>query len=248
VPAACATRAEFLAVAPEFATYGSTSSGRVVPNAATPGDRFSIRSASDSPVISLTFTAVAAAPILGSEYLAGATSTDTAESLAASINAAGQLATASVSGNIIYIDSIQTGVDGLHAISDKPVGVFQLLTGNTLEGGAALIDQALACACSQINLECWGTKAQCAHVYLTAHMLTVANGGEAGPVNRRKIDKIEESFAAVGTATGLDPSFSTTKWGRLYLQLKQSLFVAPVPGRRFLVSPNTLRGWVGRGW
>jgi hypothetical protein len=248
VPASCATRSEFLAIAPEFSSYGPTSSGQVVPGTSTPGDRFFIRSASNAPAVLLTFTAVAASPVLGSEYLAGATSADTAESLTASINAAGQLATASISGNIIYLDSIQTGVDGLHTISDKPEGIFTLVTGPTLVGGAALIDQALACACSQINLECWGAKAQCAHVYLTAHTLTVANGGEAGPVNRRKIDKIEESFAAVGTATGLDPSFATTRWGRLYLQLKQSLFVAPVAGRRFLVSPNTLRGWRGRGW
>ncbi len=243
MPASCATRAEFLAVAPEFSSYGPTSTGHVVPNVSTPGDQFFIRSASNAPALLLTFEAVPAAPVLGSEYLAGATTEETAASLAASINANGQLATASVSSNNLYIQSIETGVDGLHTIDDKPDGVFVFLTGNTLEGGAALIDQALACACSQINLECWGDKAQCAHIYLTAHMLTVANGGEAGPVNRRKIDKIEESFAAVGTATQLDASFATTKWGRLYLQLRKSLFIAPVPGRRFLVSPNSTRGW-----
>jgi hypothetical protein len=243
VPASCATRAEFLAVAPEFSSYGPTSTGHIVPGPSTPGDLFSIRSASNAPAVLLVFEAVASSPTLGTQYLAGATSEETAASLAASINAAGQLATASVSSNNLYLESIETGVDGLHTLSDKPDGIFTFITGETLVGGAALIDQALACACSQINLECWGTKAQCAHVYLTAHMLTVANGGEAGPVNRRKIDKIEESFAAVGTATGLDPSFATTKWGRLYLQLRKSLFIAPVPGRRFLVSPNTLRGW-----
>jgi hypothetical protein len=74
-------------------------------------------------------------------------------------------------------------------------------------------------------------------------MLTVANGGESGPATRRKIDKIEESFSNVVSTDNLDPSFSTTKWGRLYLQLRKSLFIAPVPGRRFLVSPNTTRGW-----
>ena len=243
MPASCATRAEFLAVAPEFSSYGPTSTGHIVPGPSTPGDLFSIRSASNAPAVLLIFEAVASSPTLGTQYLAGATSEETAASLAASINAAGQLATASVSSNNLYLESIETGVDGLHTLSDKPDGIFTFITGETLVGGAALIDQALACACSQINLECWGAKAQCAHVYLTAHMLTVANGGEAGPVNRRKIDKIEESFAAVGTATGLDPSFATTKWGRLYLQLKKSLFIAPVPGRRFLVSPNTLRGW-----
>jgi len=242
VPASCATRAEFLAVAPEFSSYGPTSSGQVVPNVSTPGDLFLIRSASNAPAVLLTFEAVPAAPVLGSEYLAGATTEETAASLAASINTNGQLATASAVGAVVYLDSVQTGIDGLHEISADPASAFTISPA-TLEGGAALIDQALACACSQINLECWGDKAQCAHIYLTAHMLTVANGGEAGPVNRRKIDKIEESFAAVGTATQLDASFATTKWGRLYLQLRKSLFIAPVPGRRFLVSPNSTRGW-----
>lgn len=243
--ASCATRAEFLAVAPEFETYGSTSTIKITANAGTVGDRFILTSA-DFPNQVITWTAVAASPTLGSEYLAG-TSIETAASLVDSINAQGQFATATVTnGPIFALESIQTGVDGLHTILQKPDGSFQFPNGteeDTLEGGAALIDQALACACSQINLECWGDKAQCAHIYLTAHMLTVANGGEAGPVNRRKIDKIEESFAAVGTATGLDPSYATTKWGRLYLQLRKSLFIAPVPGRRFLVSPNTIRGW-----
>jgi hypothetical protein len=240
--ASCATRSEFLAIAPEFATYGPTSSAQAVANASTPGDRFFIRSASNDPAVLLTFTAVAASPTLGAEYLAGATPEDTAASLAESINAAGQLATASAVGAVVYLDSVETGVNGLHEISADPAAAFTL-SAATLEGGAALIDQALACACSQINLECWGTKAQCAHVYLTAHMLTVANGGESGPATRRKIDKIEESFSNVVSTDNLDPSFSTTKWGRLYLQLRKSLFIAPVPGRRFLVSPNTIRGW-----
>jgi hypothetical protein len=184
-------------------------------------------------VISLTFTAVAAAPVLGTEYLAGATSTDTAESLAASINVAGQLATASTSGNIIYIDSIQTGVDGLHTIDDKPDGVFQFLTGNTLQGGDALILQTLSCACSQINLACWGVKSDCAHIYLAAHMLSLAIGQESGPVSSRTIDKISESYA-IAAATGSDAGLSSTPWGRLYAQLRRTLFVAPIAGRRFL--------------
>lgn len=233
MPVRCATLEEFLAVAPEFRTAGSISSGRVVPNVATPGDRFFIRSASDSPAITLTFTAVAAAPVLGTEYLAGPTAVDTAESLAASISAAGQLATASVAGNIIYIDSIQTGVDGLHTIGDKPVGVFQFLTGDTLQGGDALILQTLSCACSQINLACWGVKSDCAHIYLTAHMLSLAIGQESGPVSSRTIDKISESYA-IAAATGSDAGLSSTPWGRLYAQLRRTLFVAPLAGRRFL--------------
>ena len=167
MPASCATRAEFLAVAPEFSSYGPTSTARITANAGTVGDRFILTSA-DFPNETIEWEAVAASPTLGSEYLAG-TGPETASSLVNSINARGEYVIATVtSGSTSALESIQTGVDGLHAISDKPVGAFQFLTGPTLEGGAALIDQALACACSQINLECWGDKAQCAHIYLTA--------------------------------------------------------------------------------
>lgn len=231
--ARCATLEEFLAFAPEFRTAGSTSTGHVVPGVSTPGDRFSIRSASNSPAVLLIFTAVASSPTLGTEYLAGATGEETAASLAASINAAGQLATASVSVNNLYIESIQTGVDGLHTLSDKPDGIFTFITGETLVGGAELIETTLACACSQINIECWGGKADCAHLYLTAHMLSLAIGAESGPVSSRTIDKISESYA-IAAASGSDADLSSTRWGRLYAQMRRSLFVAPLPGRRFL--------------
>jgi len=73
-------------------------------------------------------------------------------------------------------------------------------------------------------------------------MLTVAAGGEAGPVESRKIDKIEEKFGTIWNPD-LDPSFGTTKWGRLYLQLKSTLLILPVAGRRHLVAPGRIRGW-----
>ncbi len=231
--ARCATLEEFLAFAPEFRTAGSTSTGHVVPGVSPPGDRFFIRAASNSPAVVLTITAVAASPTLGTEYLAGATGDETAASLAASINAAGQLATASVSVNNLYLESIQTGVDGLHTLSDKPEGIFTFITGETLVGGAELIETTLACACSQINIECWGGKADCAHLYLTAHMLSLAIGAESGPVSSRTIDKISESYA-IAAASGSDADLSSTRWGRLYAQMRRSLFVAPLPGRRFL--------------
>jgi hypothetical protein len=231
--ARCATLDEFLAVAPEFRTAGSTSTGHIVPGVSTPGDLFSIRSASNAPAVLLVFEAVASSPTLGTEYLAGATSEETAASLAASINAAGQLAKASVSSNNLYLESIETGVDGLHTLSDKPDGIFTFITGETLAGGAVLINQTLSCACSQINLACWGVKSDCAHIYLTAHMLSLAIGQESGPVSSRTIDKISESYA-IAAATGSDAGLSSTPWGRLYAQLRRTLFVAPLAGRRFL--------------
>ena len=235
MPASCATRAEFLAVAPEFQTYGSTSTIKITANAGTVGDRFILTSA-DFPNQVITWTAVAASPTLGSEYLAG-TPIETAASLVDSINAQGQFATATVTnGPIFALESIQTGVDGLHTVTQKPDGSFQFPNGteeDTLEGGAALIDQTLSCACSQINLACWGVKSDCAHIYLTAHMLSLAIGQESGPVSSRTIDKISESYA-IAAATGSDAGLSSTPWGRLYAQLRRTLFVAPLAGRRFL--------------
>lgn len=230
--ARCATLEEFLAFAPEFRTAGSTSTGRVTANPGTVGDRFILVSA-QFPNETYVWEAVAASPTLGSEYLAG-TGPEVASSLVDSINAQGQYMTATVtSGSTFALESIQTGVDGLHVLSDKPVGVFQFLTGDTLVGGAELIETTLACACSQINVECWGAKADCAHLYLTAHMLSLAIGAESGPVSSRTIDKISESYA-IAAASGSDADLSSTRWGRLYAQMRRSLFVAPLPGRRFL--------------
>tara|TARA_R110000851_G_scaffold85884_1_gene186541 strand:- start:399 stop:1115 length:717 start_codon:yes stop_codon:yes gene_type:complete len=233
--ARCATLEEFLAVVPEFRTAGSTSGAQVNAGAFAIGDRFSVRSASDFPAVGITFTGVAAAPVLGTEYLASGTSSELIASLVASINFRGELITASVPGdsNIMWVQSIQTGVDGLHSISDKPSGAFTFPDGVTLQGGDALILQTLSCACSQINLACWGVKSDCAHIYLTAHMLSLAIGQESGPVSSRTIDKISESYA-IAAATGSDAGLSSTPWGRLYAQLRRSLFVAPIAGRRFL--------------
>lgn len=229
--ARCATLGEFLDFAPEFRTAGPTSTAKIVANAGTVGDRFILESA-QFPNVILQFTAVASSPNLGTEYLAG-TPAETAESLAASINAQGQFMTATTSDIFVFLESVQTGVDGLHLISDKPAGAFVFQTGNSLTGGDILIRTTLECACSQINIECWGGKADCAHLYLTAHMLSLAIGAESGPVSSRTIDKISESYA-IATASGSDADLSSTRWGRLYAQMRRSLFVAPLPGRRFL--------------
>lgn len=98
----------------------------------------------------------------------------------------------------------------------------------------------LEAAAQDINLEAWGDKASEGHVFLTAHYMAVAgqgtDAGERGPVNAEEIDKIKVSYGAVGTATGLDANYSTTKWGRLYLAKKKTLFIVGTVGRRFLFS------------
>ena len=74
-------------------------------------------------------------------------------------------------------------------------------------------------------------------------LLSAATGArraeiESGAINRKKIDKIEVSFAATGTATGIDADFGSTRWGRLYLAMKKTIFVAPIAGRRGAFIPG----------
>jgi hypothetical protein len=101
----------------------------------------------------------------------------------------------------------------------------------------AFLQILLDSTAAQIPLGVWMSKASTAHAYLTAHILTVAEGGERGQVNARSIDKVSVSYAAVGTATQLDANLSTTKWGRLFLQLRSTLLNVPIVGRRSLLVP-----------
>ncbi len=101
----------------------------------------------------------------------------------------------------------------------------------------AFLQTLLDVTADQIPLDVWLVKSSTAHVYLTAHMLTVAEDNERGPVNSEQIDKIRVSYGAVGTATQLDANLSTTKWGRLFLQLRTTLLLVPIVGRRNLLTP-----------
>jgi len=135
-------------------------------------------------------------------------------------------------GAVVYLSSKGTGPVSLHALEVSDPLSF-ILSGATLTGGDAWATFALECACAQINLGCWGAKADCAHIYLTAHFLSLqsGSGGGGGEVKKKKIDKIEVEFE---TTAPTDGDLGSTKWGRLYLQLRKSLFIAPVPGRRIL--------------
>jgi hypothetical protein len=69
---------------------------------------------------------------------------------------------------------------------------------------------------------CWGSKSTIAQAWLTAHYLTVGSGGEQGVVTSQAIDQISASFGS----TPIDPSdalLASTKWGRLYLAMRQTL-------------------------
>lgn len=86
----------------------------------------------------------------------------------------------------------------------------------------------LDCAALMISLEVWGDKAQCGHIYLTAHLLKVAKGLEAGPLTQKKIGDIQATYA-----NAVSPSSSelgSTTWGRLYTVMYDTVFSGGTTG------------------
>ncbi len=225
--ARCATLAEFLAQAPDFRTVGPQSSATLtVAVQPIAGDSLKLTDTYSLPNTVETWEA-------GVDFAIGATTADTAANLAAAIST-GTLATATATGSIITIVSVGTGPVSLYAMSvTDPVSM--VLSSATLEGGDVQALFALDCACAQINVECWGTKADCAHVYLTAFFLSISSGtgGGGGAVSSKTIDKISVSYA-VATPSGKNAQMASNKWGQLYLQLRKSVFVGPIAGRAFL--------------
>ena len=73
-------------------------------------------------------------------------------------------------------------------------------------------------------------KASNAHLLLAAHYLQIFtdNNTAGGPIASRTIGKISESYAVAPQA---DAELATTKFGQLYLALRQSLFLLPITGR-----------------
>ena len=225
--ARCATLAEFLTQAPEFGTVGPQSTGTVtIAVQPAPGDAFTLVDSASLLPVSETYVA-------GTDFVIGATVDDTAANLAAAITA-GALAQAAAVANVVTVVSVSTGPVSLLGMTTSNA-VAMVLSGPTLTGGDAVVEFALECACAQINVQCWGQKADCAHVYLSAFFLSVSSGtgGGGGAVSSKTIDKISVSYA-VATPTGSNAQMASNKWGQLYLQLRKSVFVAPVPGRAFL--------------
>lgn len=224
----CATLAEFVDLVPEFLTLGDASTATlVVAVQPAPGDTITLSDPYAFPPVVETLEA-------GVDYAIGATVEDTASNIATAL-AAGTLTTAQAQGSTVYVSSVKTGAAGGVVVSTSN-SVALVWSGSALAGGDALVLFALDCSCSMINLECWGTKASCASIYLAAHVLTVAGGGEQGPVNMKKIDKIQVSYSATGLATGVDANFGSTRWGRLYLAMKKTIFIAPFAARSRLYS------------
>jgi hypothetical protein len=69
---------------------------------------------------------------------------------------------------------------------------------------------------------CFGSKSTLAQAWLTAHYLAVGGGGEQGVITSQAIDQISASFGST-SFDAADASLASTKWGRLYLALRQTV-------------------------
>lgn len=101
------------------------------------------------------------------------------------------------------------------------------------------VELILECTCHMINLECWGKKASCGHLYLAAHFAATQLGEEAGVLTSRTVGRISEGFSASFTNAPGDV-WKTTKYGRLYWALFRTLLKTPIAARKHLprVPPN----------
>lgn len=221
MPQRCSTLAEFLAGAPEFLTFGEASDALLtVLVQPSPGDSITMQTRFGVPIVTESL-------IADTNFDIGANEAATAANIASAIND-GALAAASSSGATVAILTGNGPIGSLTLSSSNPAALSW--SESPMTPGAHIVQEMLDCVCLQINLECHGEKAQCAHRYLTGHFLAMQGGGsgEGGAVASRTIDKLAISFA---TTTPSDGDLGSTKWGRMYMQLKRTILVLPIVGR-----------------
>jgi hypothetical protein len=223
----CATLEEFLAGAPEFLNFGEQSDGTLtVASQPDPGDSLILATRFGVPTVVEVYDAVAATPGDG-EFLIGADETATAANIATALNG-GTLVAASSSGPVVSILSGTGPVGSLALASSNPAALTW--DESPMTPGVDIVQTTLDCVCKQISLDCFAEKADCAHRYLTAHFLAMQGGGagEGGAVSSKGIDKLSISYAVTPPSDG---DLGGTKWGRMYTQLKRSIFILPIVGR-----------------
>ncbi len=225
---ACVTVAKFLSIVPELAAFGGPGSGSITFAGSTV--------ALDTVTIGAAIgTATAGPRVAGTDTWStdGAISAQLASFVAMLGDQAASFA-ALVTGlatapTVALVTSKATGIAGDIAWSTSDAVDIVLDPLTQLEGGAAQIEFYLDCACKMISPQCWGEKFECAVILIAAHMMTVASGGESGPVASKKIDKISVSYSATSFDSS-DAAFSGTRYGRDYLAMRETLLVFPVVG------------------
>lgn len=227
----CATVAELVQLDPSISDYGTQDTGTLtVASAPSPGDTITLLDEHGVLPVQVVLTA-------DTDFAIAGTDEGTATNIATAIEAL-SITQATAIGSVVYVASVATGEDG--KIGTTSSDASMVWSAATLDGGTEGLEDLLAQTCTMINLETWGTKASFGSAYLALHFLEVSgvNGGsETGPVIRKKIDKLETSYRAAVTAqiTGNDALFGSTTWGRLYLAMRSTLMVLPMPARRTLL-------------
>lgn len=97
----------------------------------------------------------------------------------------------------------------------------------------ARVDAFLTIAAKVVGVP-WGSLRQEGIVWLAAHMLAVANQGQAGdgnaagPVTSRKAGDLSVSYGQIGGLHSSDAVLATTSYGRTYLALRATRALRPV--------------------
>jgi hypothetical protein len=231
--ARCATIEEFLRAAPEFLNAGEQSDGTltVLVNP-SPGDTLTLATRFGVPIVTESYVGVAGAPSAG-EFEIGVDAAATAANIATALNG-GALAAASAAGTVVSILTANGPIGSLTLTSSDEASM--LWDESPMTPGTAQVQFALDCTCSQINIECWGVKADCGHIYLAAHFLAMQGwgSGQSGAVSSKSIDKLSISYAVSPPSDG---DLGRTKWGSLYMQMRKSLFVPGIAARAILPRP-----------
>lgn len=119
--------------------------------------------------------------------------------------------------------------------------VFPSLSTTSPALRALMLEQARC----QFNECVWGCSLFLGHIYLTAHMLTMANGGAStggggGQVTSKSMGPVSIGYAAPTSSTS-DGAFGETAAGRQYVALRNAL--GPVPMGAFGFDCGD--GWIG---
>lgn len=100
-----------------------------------------------------------------------------------------------------------------------------------------MIETMISTARSFINEDTFGeTRGKTALIFVASHLLTELSGEDgsgtsnvAGAVTMDKVGDLQRSYAAVDTSnlSASEKMFSTTKYGRLFIQLRKTVHISP---------------------
>jgi hypothetical protein len=90
----------------------------------------------------------------------------------------------------------------------------------------------ISIATSMVSESRWGTtKANFAVIYLTCHLMTMANrgqsaGGAGGQITQNKVDQLTQSYSA--DQSEIDKDLMSTAYGKMYLGLRNTVPTVPL--------------------